>query len=382
MFSTFESLRKALEKRKQNSSFRSLVIENKLIDFCSTDYLGFAKSDELKKSILEEIKNNFSFSGNLSGSSGSRLMRGNYLYTENLENKIANHHKAEASLIFNSGYDANVGFFSCVPQRGDIILHDELIHVSSREGMRLSFALKFSFRHNDVNHLEEKLKKFKGKNIFVSVESVYSMDGDFSPLEAISGLCEKYQAHLVVDEAHATGLYGPNGAGRIVELGLEKKTFAVIHTFGKALGCHGGAIAGSRLLREFLINFSHSFIYSTAIPPINILALNCAYDLLTKSNDKIYKINYLINLFKDKIKMINGIEIIPGFSPIQCLIIPGNERVKNAANKIRESGYDVRAVLSPTVPGGRERLRVCLHSFNSPEELEGLVLSIKKNVLS
>lgn len=364
----------ALEKRKKNNSLRTLVPENSLIDFCSTDYLGFARSPELKSAIETESEN----SGNFSGSTGSRLMRGNYTYTEELEKKIASFHKSESALIFNSGYDANVGLFSSVPQRGDIILHDELIHVSSRDGMRLSLAKKFSFRHNDILHLEEKLKKFSANKVFVATESVYSMDGDFSPLKEISEICEKYNAHLIVDEAHATGVFGPKGEGRIVELGLEKKVFAVVHTFGKGLGCHGGAVLGSNLLRNYLINFSHSFIYSTAIPPINLRALKCAYEFLLNSNYKLLNIRYLIELFKDKIKINKSLNVLPGESPIQCIIIPGNEQVKLVAKSIQKMGYDVRPVLSPTVPKGRERLRICLHAFNTEKEVLGLVEAIKK----
>lgn len=382
MFSADDFFKKALEKRSQNNSLRTLVPENTLIDFCSTDYLGFARSDELKKNFLTEIQNFSPFRlgrvGVGPGSTGSRLMRGNYTYTEKLEKKIAAFHGSESALIFNSGYDANVGLFSSVPQRGDIILHDELIHVSSRDGMRLSLAKKFSFRHNDILHLEEKLKKFSANKVFVAAESVYSMDGDFSPLKEISEICEKYNAHLIVDEAHATGVFGPKGEGRIVELGLEKKVFAVVHTFGKGLGCHGGAVLGSNLLRNFLINFSHSFIYSTAIPPINLIALKCAYEFLLNSNYKLLNIRYLIELFKDKIKINKNLNILPGESPIQCIIIPGNEQVKLVAKSIQKMGYDVRPVLSPTVPKGRERLRICLHAFNTEKEVLGLVEAIKK----
>lgn len=377
MFSSDDFFRKALEKRSRNNSLRNLVPENSLIDFCSTDYLGFARSAELKSAIAGQIRNPKPKFLNLTGSTGSRLMRGNYAFTEELEKKIASFHKSESALIFNSGYDANVGLFSCIPQREDIILHDELIHISSRDGMRLSLAKKFSFRHNDVSSLEEKLRKFSEKKIFVAVESVYSMDGDFSPIREISDICEQFSAHLIVDEAHATGVFGASGEGRVAELCLEKKVFAVVHTFGKALGCHGGAVSGSHLLRDYLINFSHSFIYSTAIPPINLIALDCAYDILSNSANKIKTVKELTISFKEKIKSIRNIEIVSGQSPIQCIIISGNERVKAVAENIRQQGYDVRAVLSPTVPEGKERLRICLHAFNTVEEVNGLVGVIK-----
>lgn len=372
---------KALEKRKQHGSLRSLVIENSLIDFCSTDYLGLAKSVALKEKIVSEINVLPSYSYH-TGSGGSRLMRGNYLRTEKLEEKIAAFHKAESALIYNSGYDANAGFFSCVAQRNDIILHDELIHVSSRDGMRLSLAKKFSFRHNDAAHLTQRIEKLNsikqnsGSNLFVAVESVYSMDGDFAPLAEIASVCEKYHAHLIVDEAHATGVFGKKGEGRVVELGLEEKVFAVVHTFGKGLGCHGAAVLGSRLLRNFLINFSHSFIYSTAIPPLNIIALNAAYDLLEQSQETILHLNKLLFFFKKRIKDLPIPGIIPSESQIQCIVFTGNEQVKAIAKIIQQKGFDVRPVLSPSVPEGKERLRICLHAFNTEEEVRSLTNAI------
>lgn len=385
MYSSEEFFRQSLEKRRKNNSLRSLVPENSLVDFCSTDYLGFARSAELRETFLSALQNlvptSSGWVGTGTGSTGSRLMRGNYTFTEAFEQKIASFHKAEAALLFNSGYDTNVGFFSSVPQRGDILLHDELIHVSSRDGMRLSLANKYSFRHNDLNHLEERLKKFTSKNshsVFVAVESVYSMDGDFAPLKEIAGLCENHGARLVVDEAHSTGVFGRQGEGLVADLGLEKKVFAVVHTFGKGLGCHGGAILGSKILREFLINFSHSFIYSTAIPPVNVIALDCAYDYLFISNNNRQLISQLVNLFKEYIKSECRIELLPSNSPIQCIIIPGNEKVKSVAKKVQEKGFDVRAVLSPSVPQNRERLRICLHSFNTKTEVTGLVDSVKE----
>lgn len=382
MLPSDEFLLNALEKRRQNNSQRSLVCENTLVDFCSTDYLGFARSEELKEKVYGEFKNFCSRESatNFTGSTGSRLMRGNYFFTENLEKKIAAYHHSESCLIFNSGYDANVGLLSSVLQRGDIVLHDELIHVSSRDGIRMSFAKKYSFRHNDLRDLQIKLEKFRGERTYVAVESVYSMDGDFSPLKEIAELCNQFNARLIVDEAHATGVFGPGGKGRIVELGLHKKVFAVIHTFGKGLGCHGAAVLGSNLLRDYLLNFSHSFIYSTALPPVNLIALKCAYDFLKKSNDKLLQIKFLLTLFKDKIKTIKNLEIIPSDSPIQGVIIPGNDRVKTVAKKIQESGYDVRAVLSPSVPREKERIRICLHAFNSDVELEGLVRAIQQSL--
>jgi 8-amino-7-oxononanoate synthase len=291
---------------------------------------------------------------------------------ECLEAKIAAFHHARAGLIFNSGYDANIGLFSSVPRKGDTILYDELIHASIRDGVRLSLASHFSFKHNNINQLEEKIKIAKG-NVFVAVESVYSMDGDFAPLKEISDLCSRFGAFLIVDEAHATGIFGKKGEGRVSELGLEENVFARMHTFGKALGCHGGIVLGSDLLRDYLINFARSFIYTTALPVHSLIAINCAYDILTNSYDKILKTRCLIDLFKAKFSEHKKFELIQSISPIQCILIPGNVQVKMTSEHIKNAGYDVRPILSPTVFKGQERLRICLHAFNSEKEIEALI---------
>ena len=190
-------IEKKLEERRIDGSYRMLKPENKLIDFCSNDYLGFARSAVLKNKIDEEIKS----SGlTANGSTGSRLLSGNFAYIEELEKSIAAIHKSEAGLIFNSGYDANLGLFSSLPQRGDTIITDELIHASIIDGARLSFANRYSFKHNDLRSLEDKLKQATG-NCYVAIESVYSMDGDTPPIERILALTDKYNAHLIVDEA-------------------------------------------------------------------------------------------------------------------------------------------------------------------------------------
>lgn len=378
-------LSEALQKRRDQNAFRSLVVNSKLIDFCSNDYLGFARSEELKTRIDSEIlKTDFLISNhkssicNYNGSTGSRLLSGNSAFAQDLEVFISKYHNASSGLLYNSGYDANIGLFSSVPKRGDTVIYDELIHASIHDGMRISTAFAHSFRHNDLEHLEERLRNSKGER-FVAIESVYSMDGDFAPLKEIAGLCMKYNAHLIVDEAHATGVFGEGGKGRVVELGLEKQVWARIHTFGKALGCHGAIILGNEILRDFLINFSRSFIYTTALPLHSLISIKCAYDILLKNNFEELKNSISIELFKVKIKDIGTFEIIESVSPIQCLILSGNDRLKTIAKNIQKSGYDVRPILSPTVPLGKERLRICLHTFNTETEILGLTEAIKNN---
>ena len=192
---------------------------------------------------------------NSNGATGSRLISGNSLFYTEVEKEISTFHNSEEALVFNSGYDANLGFFSSVPQRGDIVLFDEYIHASIRDGIRLSTAKAFKFKHNDLKNLKEQLLKFSSEDneVFVVTEAVFSMDGDSPNLVLLSDICEAYQAHLIVDEAHAVGVFGTNGEGLVQSLGLENKVFARIITFGKAFGCHGAAIIGaSELVRKLI----------------------------------------------------------------------------------------------------------------------------------
>jgi len=307
----------------------------------------------------------------LNGSTGSRLLSGNLAYTENLEQEIADYHKSETGLIFNSGYDANLGLFSSLPQKGDTIILDELIHASIIDGSRLSFANRYSFRHNDLQSLEDKLKVAKG-NCYVAIESVYSMDGDTPPISEIQALTDKYNARLIVDEAHAVGLYGK---GLINQLGLENQVFARIVTFGKALGCHGAIILGSGQLREYLINFSRSFIYTTAASFHQMAGIRMAYKLLPSAQTEIDKLWENIDLFK---KGIPAAKLIKSDSAIQCLIAGSNEKARHIAMQLQDAGVDVRPILSPTVPKGTERLRICLHSYNTPDEITLLTDTLNK----
>jgi len=358
-----------LAERKAAGTYRTLKPESTLVDFCSNDYLGFARSAVLKNEINKELN---CLPGVLNGSTGSRLLSGNLSYTESLEQQIADFHNTEAGLIFNSGYDANVGLFSSLPQRGDTIITDELIHASIIDGARLSYANRYTFRHNDIDSLESKLIQAKG-NIYVVIESVYSMDGDTPPLLAILALTEKYKANLIVDEAHAVGLYKK---GLIVELGLESRIFARIITFGKALGCHGAIVLGSNLLRYYLINFARSFIYTTAASIHQIVSIKMAYALLERSDELIISLQNNVKLFKQKINP--GLPLLKSDSAIQCLILGSNDKAKQMARYIQDKGMDVRAILSPTVPQGTERLRICLHAFNHSEEIDLLANTINE----
>ena len=362
-----------LKDRVDNGSLRRLSTSSPPIDFCSNDYLGFARSEELRKAIYKEttilpVANN--------GSGGSRLLSGNTQYIEETELHVAKFHKAEAGLIFNSGYDANIGLLSSLGQKGDTFLCDELIHASLIDGVRLTHANRYTFRHNDLQHLEEKLKLCKGI-VYVIVESVYSMDGDIAPLLEISTICQLYNANLIVDEAHATGIFGERGQGLVHALNLEEQVFARVVTFGKAIGCHGAIVLGSKTLREYLINFARSFIYTTAAPIHSIISISCAYHLLENQNHA-DEINSKINHFARLISVYNLTAVKPSPSAIQGISVAGNLRAKKASGILQAQGFDVRPILSPTVPLGKERIRICLHTYNTNEDIENLIRAIKK----
>jgi 8-amino-7-oxononanoate synthase len=370
-------LSRKLKEREAQDALRRLRLPEGKVDLCSNDYLGVVRNGLLEDGILM---------ADAHGSGGSRLLAGNYPLIEETERVIAAFHGAPAALVYNSGYDANLGLLSSVPQRGDVILYDALSHASIRDGIRLSLAQAYGFAHNDLSELEKRLRAARGeaedsggegpgkggveaKTVFVVTESVFSMDGDFAPLGEIAALCRQYDAQLIVDEAHATGVVGGKGEGLVQALGLEKECFARVHTFGKAVGCHGAVVLGSMLLRDFLINFSRSFIYTTALPPASVRAIALAYALLPRLDAERERLRLLIGRFRETPMALQRLD---STTPIQVVIVPGNAAVRALAVRLQEAGLDVRPILYPTVEKGKERLRIVLHAFNTEEEIDRL----------
>src|SRR6185312_7787303 len=362
-------LNRKLEERRSQDALRRLRLPEGKVDFCSNDYLGVARSGLLEKGMGHDDAH---------GSGGSRLLAGNYPLIEETERTIAAFHAAAAGLIYNSGYDANVGLLSCMPARGDVMLYDGLSHASIRDVIRLSFAQAYGLLHNDCEDLKARLEKVRTQNsgatILVVTESVFSMDGDVAPLGDITVLCQRYGAHLIVDEAHATGVVGPSGAGLVQEQGLQDRCFARIHTFGKAMGCHGAIVLGSERLREYLINFSRSLIYTTALPPAAVRAIATAYRLMPRLEAEREQLQRLIGRFRTA---AIGFERLESETPIQGVIVPGNAAVKQVAARLQEAGLDVRPIIYPTVEKGKERLRIVLHSFNTEDEVDRLTGLLK-----
>lgn len=366
-------LQERLDVREQEGLLRTLKYTSALVDFTSNDYLGLARSQLLFDQIHHTLN---SFETKTNGATGSRLLAGNTEYYESVEAKLADIFKAEASLILNSGYAANLAVLSSLPQRNDTILYDELAHACIKDGARLSMAKRFSFRHNDLDDLELKLKRADG-NIYIAVESVYSMDGDQCPLQALVTLAEKYKAFIILDEAHSTGVYGERGSGLAVNENLHNQIAVRIYTFGKAMGIHGACIAGSKALRDYLVNFARPFIYTTALPLHSVVAIDCAFNYLHKNIYLQQQLRQNIDLYRNAVQDLSNKTI--SHSSIQTAIFPGNAHSKKVATELQQKGFDVRPILSPTVPKGSERLRICLHTFNTQHEIEALAAALKSH---
>ncbi len=362
-----KSLQEKLNIRKENNALRILKPQSQLIDFASNDYLGFSRNETIFKKVHQSLVDRKLFQN---GATGSRLLSGNHKLYFETETYISQFHQSETALIFNSGYDANVGFFSSVPQRNDVILYDELSHASIRDGIQMSLAKAYKFKHNDLEDLEKAVQRIQPDftQIYIVTESVFSMDGDSPDLTKLVALSEKYNALLIIDEAHALGVFGTNGEGVVQSLQLQNKIFARIMTFGKGLGCHGAAILGSEDLKSYLVNFSRSLIYTTALAPHSVATILIAYQELAKSKDLIQKLHDNLSFFNS---ITSNFQLpTSNFSSIKSIVISGNEKVKQVSSLLYEKGFDVKPILSPTVLAGQERLRFCLHSYNSIDDIK------------
>lgn len=397
------SLSNALEKRASQSTIRRLTtFPPESADFSSNDFLSLATSPELRNTFLHELQSDPTVTTSL-GSGGSRLLDGNSSYAENLEHDIASFHRAESGLLCNSGFDANVGLFSCLPQSGDVVIYDEFIHASVHDGMRLSRARKtIHFAHNNVAALRNVLKQCheedggiqEGKrNVFIAVEAVYSMDGDVAPLEEIvaliKGVLPKGNGHLIVDEAHSNGVFGPKGRGLVCELGLEKEVTIRLHTFGKALACNGAILLCSQLIRQYLINYARPMIYTTFMSYPALAAIRASYTFLIegKTEPLARNLQLLIQVLHEKLlEMQASLGLSPELehllrSPVECPQTPIfsvlSSEPKDLASHCQQRGFVVRGIVPPTVPEGTERIRVCLHAGNTVEQVEALVAVIR-----
>ncbi|WP_407483759.1 aminotransferase class I/II-fold pyridoxal phosphate-dependent enzyme [Elizabethkingia meningoseptica] len=359
---------KALDNRHRLGNYRSLKQPEYRTDFLSNDYLGMARNPDFQESLWKTVEND---PGLLTGSTGSRLISGNSLHTIHTEEYIAHIHQTESALLFPSGYKANLALFSCIAGRYDTLLVDELVHRSVHDGCALSHARKKKFRHNDLLHLEYQLNRTTG-NVFIAVESLYSMDGDFAPLKEIVALAEKYGAWVIVDEAHAAGVFNK---GLVSEYRLQNRILASIITYGKAFGLQGAAVLGSNILKDYLINVASPFIYSTAMPDIQVLAIREAYEFLNNREDLQRDLQENILCFRQhRVHSLSQDK-----SPVQVVQFSSTANLFRSVQELKHHNINAYPVMSPTVKAGSERLRIAIHQFNTTEEINRLVNIIKKH---
>ena len=367
MLKSVHHFQESLDKRKEEGTLRRLQSRFEGIDFYSNDYLGFARSKELQNILLKKINDNPDL---LSGSTGSRLISGNSNVVTTTESFIAKKHKVSSALLFPSGYNANLALFSTLPNRHDTIIVDEQIHRSVHDACKMSNARKIKFKHNDLNDLENVLKK-QDRHCYIAIESLYSMEGDFAPIQKISEIARHYNADLLVDEAHAFGVFGH---GLIEKYDLQDQITASIITYGKALGAHGAAILCNDTVKSYLINFASPFIYTTSAQDFQWMSIKTGYEFLESNYKTTEKLQKNIKMFREQGLNSPSSEK----SPIQAIVIPDNQKLGLLQKTLSNEGFATYAIYSPTVKEGTERLRICLHSFNTEEEIIRLTGIIKE----
>ncbi len=360
-----ELLEKVLLQRELLDEARELGSEGSLIDFISNDTLGLARSGRLLEAYNASSRVQEGRTG--LGSTGSQLLSGSCSYARELEGRIASFHGFESGQIFSSGYMANLGLIASLGAiEGATFIYDIEVHASMHDGMRLARASSYPFRHNDLAHLEKRLRNLSGRPIFILVESIYSMSGSFSPLKEIADLARRYGASLIVDEAHSVGLFGKEGRGVVFQNGLSKQVFALTVTFGKALGVHGAIVLGNGCLKRWLVNHARTLIYSTALPLKNLIAIGCSYDifpLLEKEREQVQKLASICN---------------SGGSPIASMGVKSSASARELSRFLRKSGFELPAIVAPTVKRGDERLRCLLHAFNTVDQLKSLLAHVER----
>lgn len=353
-------LEKELSKRREVGAYRSLKDHSQLVDFSSNNYLGLDRFETSSADATFHLER-----------SGSRLLTGNSKSKEEVEDYLAGFYSAEASLVYGSGYLANLGLFSCLAQKGDYYVFDELCHASIRDGMRLSKADTFKFKHNDINDLQRILNKIEGK-VYVVIEGIYSMDGDAGPLDAICKLKSHYNFDIIIDEAHSNGVVNDSGKGLVETFNCKEDVFARIITFGKAMGLHGAAVLGNKSLKEYQINFSRPFIYTTAPTESFFKQIKNRYEILISHLSEIKTLKKNCHYLMEEAKKYQ-LDLIGGDGAIFMIMQEGNMNAKQMADNFLNAGLDIRPILSPTVKAGSERLRVCMHAYNTREQIDLLI---------
>lgn len=368
----FAAQRADLAALAEKARLRSLA-PREGVDFASNDYLALAGAPRLKRAVEGAIAR-----GVPVGAGGSRLLRGNHPEHEALEAEAAAFFGSEAALYFATGYGANSALVATLPQRGDLIVYDELIHASVHEGLRLARAEALAAAHNDADAFADAIGAWRARGgtgrAWIAIESLYSMDGDFAPLRALADVAERHEAVLLVDEAHATGVFGVDGKGLAAAL-RPMPNLVTLHTCGKGLGCEGALLCGPKLMRDHLVNRARGFIFSTAPSPLMAAAVREALRVCADEPERRDALNALIlhgeRLLEPLGARLAGSQIVP-------LVLGEDARAMEVAKKVRAAGFDVRGIRPPTVPQGTARLRISLTLNASPADLDGLAAALAK----
>jgi 8-amino-7-oxononanoate synthase len=352
-------------RRVDGAQDATLILDGReVINFSSNNYLGIANHPALATAAKDAIERYGC------GSGASRLISGNMTLHEELEAKLAEFKGAEAALVFNSGFQANIGILSTLVGEGDVIFSDALNHASIIDGCRLSRATTQVYAHGDLDQLETQLKRAPaGARKLVVTETIFSMDGDEAPLVGIVKLAEKYHALVMVDEAHATGIFGGNGAGVVAKLGLGERVLVQMGTLGKALGGFGAYAAGSQALRELLINRCRSFIFTTSLPPAVMAMAMAAIDLVQREPQRREMLWSNCRRVKDGLTHL-GFTVSSSDSPILPLIIGDATKCMALSERLLQRGVFAQGIRPPTVPPGTSRLRITLMATHTQEQIE------------
>ena len=340
------------------------------VDFASNDYLGLAESPALREAVVEALAR-----GVPVGAGGSRLLRGNHPEHEALEAEAAAFFGSEATLFLSSGFAANLVAFSALPQRGDLVLHDALIHASAHDGIRLGRAETWSFAHNDVGAADDAILGWRARGgtgrVWIAVESLYGMDGDRAPLADLAALADRHDAFLLVDEAHATGVFGDRGEGLGGAL-HGRDNVVTLHTCGKALGCEGALLCLPATLRDFLVNRGRAFVFSTAPSPLMAAAARASLRLAADPARRAA----LGRLVAHAGTVLARHGVVATASPIMPLIVGDDAATMRLADAVQAAGYDVRGIRPPTVPPGTARLRLSITLGVGAADIDGLAAAL------
>ncbi|MCH9650336.1 MAG: 8-amino-7-oxononanoate synthase [Deltaproteobacteria bacterium] len=361
-----EELRRYLTELEAGDLDRQLSLASG-IDFASNDYLGLRRDAEFRRRVLLRMEAEPEL-----GAPASRLLRGHSAIHQRLEQRLATFKGSDSALLFSTGYQANLGVLTGLVGAQDRVLSDQLNHASIIDGLRLAGCKKVIFPHRDVAAVEGALAtRHVGGRTFLVTESLFSMDGTIAPLDHYADLAQRFGAELIVDEAHATGLFGRRGSGLVERFGVEERVTATISTFGKAFGSFGACVAGSEVLIRTLLNRARSFIFTTAPPPLLLTAVESALDLMASQPERRRRVLELADRLRRGLRGW-GIDSLPSEGPIVPVVLGSNARALAVAKRLQEKGLDVRAVRPPTVPEGTARLRISIHADHREEDLERL----------